>query len=35
VASSVVEHFELKPLDDNITIPLTALAVLFIGRLFA
>ncbi len=34
-ASSVIEHFELKPLDDNITVPLTALAVLVIGRFIA
>lgn len=35
VLSSIVEHFEMKPLDDNITVPLTALAVLIIGRSFA
>ncbi len=32
VVSSVIEHFEFKPLDDNITVPLSALLVLLAGR---
>jgi len=32
LASSVIEHFEFGPVDDNITVPLTALAVLLATR---
>lgn len=35
IASSIIEHFEFGPLDDNITVPLTALAILLLGRLVA
>ncbi|WP_460124770.1 dolichol kinase [Stetteria hydrogenophila] len=33
VAASVVEHFEFKYIDDNVTVPLVALAVLAAARL--
>ncbi|MCS7104733.1 MAG: dolichol kinase [Thermofilaceae archaeon] len=32
LASSIIEHFELKPLDDNITVPLTALLIMILGN---
>lgn len=32
VASSIIEHFELNPLDDNITVPLVTLVILVIAR---
>jgi len=35
LAASVVEHFEVGPIDDNVTVPLTALAVLAVGRALA
>ncbi|MEM4688020.1 MAG: dolichol kinase [Thermofilaceae archaeon] len=34
LASSVIEHFELRPLDDNITVPLVSLAILALANAF-
>lgn len=32
LAASIVEHFELGPIDDNVTVPATALIILAAGR---
>ena len=32
-AASVVEHFEWPPIDDNITVPVVALAIMVLPRL--
>ncbi|MCS7124797.1 MAG: dolichol kinase [Candidatus Bathyarchaeota archaeon] len=34
-AASVVEHFESNPIDDNITVPLSAFLILVLARVFA
>jgi dolichol kinase len=33
--SSVIEHFELYPLDDNITVPLISFVILLLAKLYA
>jgi len=35
LAASIIEHFELGPLDDNVTVPLTALVILLAARAIA
>ncbi len=33
--ASIIEHFEIYPLDDNITVPLTSFTILVIAKFFA
>jgi phytol kinase len=35
VAASIVEHFEFKPIDDNITVPLVSLIILSVAKFYA
>lgn len=34
-AASLVEHFEFKPVDDNVLIPITSLSILLLAKVFA
>ncbi len=35
VAASLVEHFEFKPIDDNVLIPITSLSILLLAKFLA
>jgi dolichol kinase len=35
VAASIVEHFEFKPLDDNVLIPITSFLILLAAKIIA
>jgi dolichol kinase len=34
-AASLIEHFEFKPIDDNVLIPVTSFAILILAKIFA
>ncbi|MBS7649049.1 dolichol kinase [Candidatus Bathyarchaeota archaeon] len=34
-AASLIEHFEFKPIDDNVLIPITSFSILLLAKIFA
>ena len=34
-AASLIEHFDFKPIDDNVLIPITSLSILLLAKVFA